>query len=250
MGKSFTNTKVLYLLEFHGLALVAQLHLESLLDPDEHLEPIEENWHFTNLENVLPEIQSRCSCFLDEDQRLRDGMHSEPIPGSHDNTLLAIGAYEFHNLFDDALQAISGRDIDCTGIVDGFGKEPINILFTMAEAVEHLEEAISNSLRHAYNEPRDQRFGDNRLEVTLEPPIATFMGKPFPLKPDGAIFLKVLKDKKGDWASGNDFSGSDFDDLEHSFRSDRAKKSLPKPLRDIVESKVGKGHRLLLKPLA
>jgi len=113
-----------------------------------------------------------------------------------------------------------------------------------------LEEAITNSLGYAYTEFRDKRYGEDIIQVTLEPPCSMFMGQPYPLKPDAAIFLKVLLDKSGDWASGSDFSGTGFDDPEHSFRSDRAKKSLPKPLRDLVESKGGKGHRLQLKHLA
>ena len=250
MGNSFTNTKVSNLLEFQGLTLVSTEHLESLLDPDEPLEPSEAEWHFINLENVLRLIQSRCSSFLAEDRRMQEQMHSEPIRGGHDNTLLWGSSNDFCNLFDEAIKAISCRQTDGTAIVDGFGNSPVDILYTLANTLEVPEEAIINSLRYAYNEVQDQRYGEDILQVTLDPPCSMFKGQPFPLKPDAAIFLKVLLDKSGDWASGSDFSGTGFDDPEHSFRSDRAKKSLPKPLRDLVESKGGKGHRLQLKHLA
>lgn len=250
MGNSFINTKVSNLLEFQGLILVSNHHLDSLLESDEPLEPSEIEWHFISLENVLPLIQSRCSSFLAEDRRMQEQMNSEPIRGGHDNTLLGGSSNDFCNLFDQTIKAINCRQTDGTAIVDGFGNTPIKVFCVLEEVLFTLEEAITNSLGYAYTEFRDKRYGEDIIQVTLDPPCSMFKGQPFPLKPDAAIFLKVLLDKRGDWASVSDFNVAGANDIEPAFRSDRAKKSLPKPLRDLVESKGGKGHRLQIDLLA
>ena len=73
-----------------------------------------------------------------------------------------------------------------------------------------------------------------RLTVTLEPPQAVWDGMPYPLTPDGAVFLDELRKADGDWVSG----------AKLRMRADRVRGSLPPVLQNLIEASPGKGSRI------
>lgn len=82
-----------------------------------------------------------------------------------------------------------------------------------------------------------------RLEIKKGPnPVAVYDGTEYSITPNAADFLQLLLDGGGEFVKATKAAD---DESENDFRPARLKKTLPKPLADLVESKPAKGCRLL-----
>jgi hypothetical protein len=83
----------------------------------------------------------------------------------------------------------------------------------------------------------------SRLQVGTRSGVITLDGQPYPATPAQAVFFEALVQVRGHWRSGP-YLRQHCDELEGA-RVDRVCKSLPSPLRELIEVEKGKGYRLV-----
>jgi len=74
----------------------------------------------------------------------------------------------------------------------------------------------------------------DRLTIDITTNQAVLDGHPYSLTADGALLLDSFLRDPGEWVAGKTLD----------MRAERVKKSLPKPIRDLIEASPGKGHRI------
>jgi hypothetical protein len=138
------------------------------------------------------------------------------------------------------------RSLPCPGEVveDPFAVRLLSLVLTRPVDYAEVMEFVETRLPHPPQVPDD---GAPQPAIFVEDCVVFLHGRPIPVDDLGARFVKQLVDEPNNWLSTNDLAR---DDLLRMSRVARVYQRLAKPIKDLIESKPGKGYRLVSARLA
>jgi predicted secreted protein len=138
------------------------------------------------------------------------------------------------------------RSLPCPGEVveDPFAVRLLSLMLTRPVDYVEVMEFIEMRLPHPPQAP--ENIASER-PIFVEECVVFLHGRPIPVDDLGARFVKQLVGEPNNWLSTNDLAR---DDLLRMSRVARVYKRLAKPIKELIESKRGKGYRFVSARLA
>jgi hypothetical protein len=136
------------------------------------------------------------------------------------------------------------KNVFAVGILDCLQQQPPAI-YDLMDRIERLLGGVSAEIATLLDQgDTHHRSRCPKIDVDLKKSIVFLDGEIFPVSSAGAHFVHLVVSAGGTWISGTEMGQAGDSGLLVGDRPDRVRKKLPSTIRDLIESKGGRGFRL------